>query len=71
RWRSDRKPIEFNGIEPDVEVEADPVEVAKGMNSAICRAREYLQKQAKRRAGFGRPPATIHTQTVETKGVAR
>ncbi|MHC4718459.1 MAG: S41 family peptidase, partial [Planctomycetota bacterium] len=57
RWRNDRKPIEFNGIEPDVEVEADPVEVARGMNSAICRAQEYLQKQAGPPAGSGRHEA--------------
>ena len=43
RWRNDRQPIEFNGIEPDVEVEAVPEEVAQGLNSAICRAEEYLQ----------------------------
>jgi len=44
RWRNDRKPIEFNGIEPDEEVEAVPEEVARGLNSAICRAEEYLRK---------------------------
>ena len=48
RWRIDGKPIEFNGIEPDVEVEADPVEVARGMNSQIRKAEEYLREQAKR-----------------------
>ena len=45
RWRSDRKPIEFNGIEPDEPVEAVPEEVAKGINSAIRRAEEYLVKE--------------------------
>ncbi len=42
RWRNDRKPIEFNGIEPDVTVEAVPDEVWQGLNSAILRAEEYL-----------------------------
>jgi hypothetical protein len=46
RWRNDRKPIEFNGIEPDVGVEAVPQEVARGLNSAICRAEEYLKEAA-------------------------
>ena len=48
-WRSDRKPIEFNGIEPDEEVEAVPEEVLRGLNSAICRAEEHLKKLAKER----------------------
>jgi hypothetical protein len=47
RWRSDRKPIEFNGIDPDVPVEADPAEVTRGLNSAIVRAQAYLASQAK------------------------
>jgi hypothetical protein len=38
------RPIEFNGIEPDVKVEALPEEIARGLNSAICRAEEYLIK---------------------------
>lgn len=42
RWRADGQPIEFNGIVPDVEVEAVPEEVAKGLNSEILRAQEYL-----------------------------
>ncbi|MDR0534126.1 MAG: hypothetical protein LBH01_09235 [Verrucomicrobiales bacterium] len=43
RSRSDDgKPIEFYGIEPDVEVEAVPEEVASGANSEILRAEEYL-----------------------------
>jgi len=42
RWRTDGKPIEFNGIEPDVEVEAVPEEVLSGLNSALQRAQEYL-----------------------------
>ena len=47
RWRGDRKPIEFNGIDPDVLVEADPAEVTRGLNSAIQRAQEYLMAQRK------------------------
>ena len=42
RWRADRQPIEFNGIDPDVEVEAVPEEVKAGYNSAILRAQQYL-----------------------------
>jgi len=42
RWGIGGKPIEFNGIEPHVEVEAVPEEVAQGSNSAILRAEEYL-----------------------------
>lgn len=44
RWRGDRKPIEFNGIDPDEPVEAVPEELARGLNSAICRAEAYLKK---------------------------
>jgi len=44
-WGIAGRPIEFNGIEPDVKVEAVPEEVARGLNSAICRAEEYLKKQ--------------------------
>jgi len=46
RWRSNGKPIEFNGIQRDVEVEPDPAEVAKGLNSEILRAEEFLRKGA-------------------------
>jgi len=46
RWRADGQPIEFNGIAPDIEVEAVPEEVAKGMNSEILRAQEYLAQAA-------------------------
>ncbi len=49
RWRHDGEPIEFNGIEPDTEVEAVPDELQKGLNSAILRAEEYIK---------GRPPST-------------
>jgi C-terminal processing protease CtpA/Prc len=45
RWRLDNKPIEFNGIDPDEPVEAVPEEVARGLNSAICRAEAYLKKR--------------------------
>ncbi len=38
RWRADGKPIEFTGIEPDVQVEPDPDDIATGKNSAIERA---------------------------------
>ena len=47
RWRADRKPIEFNGIDPDVPVEAVPPEVAGGVNSAIRRAEVYLRTAPK------------------------
>jgi len=46
RWRADRKPIELNGIDPDVQVEAVPEEVAAGKNSATLRAKEYLLREA-------------------------
>ena len=45
RWRADRKPIEFNGIDPDVEVEAAAEEVAAGENSATLRAKEYIARK--------------------------
>jgi len=44
RWRGDGQPIEYNGIQPDVLVEAVPEEVASGLNSAIVRAGEYLRE---------------------------
>jgi len=56
RWRSDRKAIEFNGIDPDVIVEPVPEELAAGVNSAIRRAEEYLKKQ--------HPPAATRPTTV-------
>ncbi len=40
------KPIEFNGVTPDIEVEAVPEEVGKGQNSEILRALEYLAQGA-------------------------
>jgi hypothetical protein len=46
RWRGDGQPIEFNGIVPDDEIEAVPEEVARGLNSEILRAQEYLLKAA-------------------------
>jgi hypothetical protein len=45
RWRTDGQPIEFNGIVPDVEIEAVPEEVARGLNSEILRAEEHLAAQ--------------------------
>jgi len=56
RWRADRKPIEFNGIDPDVIVEPVPEELAAGVNSAIRRAEGYLKKQP--------PPAATRPTTV-------
>jgi hypothetical protein len=44
RWRNDGKPIEFNGIQPDEEIEAVPEEVAQGINSEIRRGEEYLAR---------------------------
>lgn len=43
-WGGLTGPVEFNGIAPNVKVEADPEEVAAGHNSAILRAEEYLLK---------------------------
>ena len=48
RWRNDKKPIEFNGIDPDVQVEAVPEELKEGKNSAILRAQEYIIRKAGR-----------------------
>lgn len=45
RWRNDGQPIEFNGVLPDVEVEAVPDEVLAGKNSAILRAEEWLAEE--------------------------
>ena len=50
RWRHDKKPIEFNGIDPDVQVEAEPEELKKGKNSAILRAQEYIIREAGQRS---------------------
>lgn len=41
------KPIEFNGIAPDVEVEADPEDVAAGKNTQIIAAEQYLLNKVK------------------------
>jgi hypothetical protein len=41
------QPIEFNGIAPDVELEAVPEEVSQGVNSEIRRAEEYLASGAR------------------------
>jgi hypothetical protein len=53
RWRSDSQPIEYNGLEPDVEVEAVPEEVAQGLNSEILRAEEYLRQAVAPQPGPG------------------
>lgn len=45
RFDSQGMPIEFNGISPDIEVEAVPEEVQTGKNSEILRAEEYLLKE--------------------------
>jgi hypothetical protein len=50
------QPIEFNGIVPDVELEAVPEEVAQGVNSEIRRAEEYLANAASQQPGTNRPP---------------
>jgi hypothetical protein len=42
RWGISGRPIEFNGIRPDENVEAVPEEVQGGLNSAILKAEEYL-----------------------------
>jgi C-terminal processing protease CtpA/Prc len=46
RFRNDRRPIEYNGIEPDELVEPVPEELQKGLNSAILRAQEYIRSAA-------------------------
>ena len=51
RWRDDRKPIEFNGIDPDVEVEAVPEELLEGNNTAILKAEEYIASEAGKHRG--------------------
>lgn len=45
RQGADGKPIEFNGIAPDATVEEVPAEMARGQNSCILRAEEYLLKK--------------------------
>jgi len=47
RFGPDGKPIEFNGIHPDEEVQVVPEEVQKGQNSALLRAQEYIAKMLK------------------------
>jgi hypothetical protein len=46
RWRADRKPIEYNGIEPDEKIEASSEDLLKGLNTGILRAEEYIRSQA-------------------------
>jgi hypothetical protein len=41
------KPIEYHGVEPDLEVEAVPEEVREGKNSCLLKALEYLEKETK------------------------
>jgi len=50
RWRGDGKPIEFNGIEPDVQVRAVPEELKAGRNSAILRDQEYIAQETREQA---------------------
>lgn len=47
RWRSDGQPIEFNGIDPDLVVNAVPEELKSGKNSAILRAHQYILNKLK------------------------
>ncbi|MBN1865993.1 hypothetical protein JW916_01755 [Candidatus Sumerlaeota bacterium] len=42
RWRADGKPIEFNGIDPDEEIEPSPDDVWKGLNTEILAAERYV-----------------------------
>jgi beta-lactamase regulating signal transducer with metallopeptidase domain len=46
RWRADRKPIEYNGIEPDEKIEAVSGDLLKGFNTGIVRAEEYILSQS-------------------------
>ncbi len=46
----DGQPIEYNGIAPHVTVEVVPEELARGIDSAIARAEEYLTEKT------GQPP---------------
>ncbi len=45
RWGFKRKPIEYYGIRPNKKVEVVPAELQQGINSAIKRAEEYLDKK--------------------------
>ncbi|MBN1126352.1 MAG: hypothetical protein JXA82_15210 [Sedimentisphaerales bacterium] len=45
RWRIDGKPIEFNGIEPDEEIEPLASDVLKGINTEIRIAESYILQQ--------------------------
>ncbi|HWQ92894.1 MAG TPA: hypothetical protein VN673_14555, partial [Clostridia bacterium] len=66
RWRADGKPIEFNGIEPHVELEAVPEEVAKGLNSEIERAQEYLAKALSEQGASSERANGVTTRTNES-----
>jgi hypothetical protein len=59
RWRNDGKPIEFNGIDPDVPVEAVPEELKAGNNSAILRAQEYILREPPRQCPGDAAPASM------------
>lgn len=61
RWRNDKKPIEFNGIDPDTVVEAVPEELQQGKNSAILRAEEYII--GKNTKGQGRRSVMLNRQS--------
>jgi hypothetical protein len=45
-WRADRKPIEYNGIEPDEKIEAFSGDLLKGLNTGILRAEKYILSQS-------------------------
>jgi hypothetical protein len=53
RWRADGKPIEYNGIEPDEQIEPVPGDVLKGLNTEILRAEKYILSQPSKRPGPG------------------
>ena len=48
RYGIDGKLIEFNGISPHDEVEADPKETLQGLNSPLLRAQEWVITQSAR-----------------------
>jgi len=71
RWRSDGKPIEFNGIDPDVQVEAVPEELKAGSNSGILRAQEYLLREAPRPRPGDAAPASMRPAPLPPAGSGR
>lgn len=42
RWGLDGQIIEFNGIQPHVEVEAVPEDLQRGLSTEVLRAEQYL-----------------------------